>query len=395
MPARGKPTPGHTPKEQTMALWLIRAGSQGEYERKFLDEERVHLTWDELVDDLTKAKSREAVTEVMRGCLPNAGEGKLRNYVGQVWAFCKSIAPGDWVALPSKFSSTIHFGEITGPFAFDAKAETPFKHYRTCKWIERDLPRGRFDQDLLYSLGAFLTICRITRNDAEARIRAIASNGWVSSKTGTAPVKPANTKAKLEEQREEDVPTEEGGAVDLEQLARYSIARMIDARFKGHGLALLVESILLAQGYSTHRSPVGADHGVDILAGTGPMGFGSPRICPNEERRFTHRPTKCGPARRHDAARRGRSRPVRRLGWVQGNRHARTHPEVLPAAAVGPEGPHRPDPRALPGPRRRGACRVAAEAHLDCGRRRRVGTPSPTSQHENEHLTMSRRDTSA
>ncbi len=262
-----------------MALWLIRAGSQGEYERKFLDEERVYLTWDELVDDLTKAKSREAVTEVMRSCLPNAGEGKLRNYVGQVWAFCTSITPGDWFALPSKFSSTIHFGEITGPLKFDAKAETPFKHYRTCKWIERDVPRSRFDQDLLYSLGAFLTICRITRNDAEARIRAIAANGWQSNKTGTVPVKPPNTKTRNDEPAEEDVPTEEGGTVDLEQLARDSIARMIDARFKGHGLALLVESILRAQGYSTHRSPEGADHGVDILAGTGPMGFGSPRIC--------------------------------------------------------------------------------------------------------------------
>lgn len=226
-----------------MALWLIRAGSEGENERKFLDEERVYLTWDELEDDLTKAKSREAVAEVMRRCLPNAGEGKLRNHVGQVWAFCTSIAPGDWFALPSKFSSTIHFGEITGPLTFDAKAETPFKHYRTCKWIEQDVPRSRFDQDLLYSLGAFLTICRITRNDAEARIRAIAANGWQSNKTGTAMPKLANSKSKVEEQDEDDVPTEEAGTVDLEQLAHDSIARMIDARFKGHGLARLVESI--------------------------------------------------------------------------------------------------------------------------------------------------------
>lgn len=262
-----------------MALWLIRAGSEGEYERKFLDEERVYLTWGELVDDLTKAKSREEVGDVMRRCLPDAGEGKLRNHVGQVWAFCSSIAPGDWFALPSKFSSTIHFGEITGPLRFDAKAEPPFKHYRTCKWIERDVPRSRFDQDLLYSLGAFLTICRITRNDAEARIRAIAANGWQSSRTGTVTVKVPQGKTAHDAEEVDDIPTEDVGTVDLEQLARDSIARMIDARFKGHGLARLVEAILRAQGYSTHRSPEGADHGVDILAGTGPMGFGTPRIC--------------------------------------------------------------------------------------------------------------------
>lgn len=91
--------------------------------------------------------------------------------------------------------------------------------------------------------------------------------------------KPARPRSKDDPEEDEDVPTEEAGTVDLEQLAHDSIARMIDARFKGHGLARLVESILRAQGYSTHRSPEGADHGVDILAGTGPMGFGSPRIC--------------------------------------------------------------------------------------------------------------------
>ncbi len=261
-----------------MALWLIRAGREGEYERKFLDDSRAYLTWAELTEDLTKAADRDALTASLRRTYPDASPPQLRNFGNQTWAFVKGIATGDWFAVPSKFSSTIHFAEVTSPCRFDPKAEPIYRHYIGCKWIARDVPRSRFDQDLLYSLGAFLTICRITRNDAEARIRAIAANGWQSSKTGTVPVKPTNTKARTEEPTEEDVPTE-GGTVDLEQLAHDSIARMIDARFKGHGLARLVESILRAQGYSTHRSPEGADHGVDILAGTGPMGFGTPRIC--------------------------------------------------------------------------------------------------------------------
>ena len=41
----------------------------------------------------------------------------------------------------------------------------------------------------------------------------------------------------------------------------------------------LVEAILKAQGYTTYRSPEGADKGVDILAAPGPLGFGRPRIC--------------------------------------------------------------------------------------------------------------------
>jgi restriction system protein len=263
-----------------MALWLIRAGSEGEYERKFLDDSRAYLTWDELREDLTKPSDRDALSVAMNRIFSDATQPRLRNYANQVWAFTKGIAVGDWFALPSKFSATIHFAEVTSPCQFDAKAESVYRHYIGCKWIARDVPRSRFDQDLLYSLGAFLTVCRITRNDAEARIRAIAARGWQSSRTGTVTLKPTVTKAKSHEPPvEEDVPTDGSGNVDLEQLARDSIARMIDARFKGHGLARLVESILRAQGYSTHRSPEGADHGVDILAGSGPMGFGAPRIC--------------------------------------------------------------------------------------------------------------------
>ncbi len=66
---------------------------------------------------------------------------------------------------------------------------------------------------------------------------------------------------------------------DLEALARDQIAALIVARFKGHGLTRLVEGILKAQGYTTYLSPEGADGGADILAGSGPLGFSSPRIC--------------------------------------------------------------------------------------------------------------------
>lgn len=36
---------------------------------------------------------------------------------------------------------------------------------------------------------------------------------------------------------------------------------------------------LIKQGYTTYRSPQGADGGVDILAGAGPLGFGTPQLC--------------------------------------------------------------------------------------------------------------------
>lgn len=77
----------------------------------------------------------------------------------------------------------------------------------------------------------------------------------------------------------ESVSVGEQPEANLELLARDQIAKLVIQRFKGHGLAVLVESILRAQGYITYRSPEGPDKGVDILAAPGSLGFGSPRIC--------------------------------------------------------------------------------------------------------------------
>jgi restriction system protein len=67
--------------------------------------------------------------------------------------------------------------------------------------------------------------------------------------------------------------------VDIEQHSRDQIVKYVGAKFSGHGLARLVEAILKSQGYITRKSEPGKDGGIDILAGSGPLGFNEPRIC--------------------------------------------------------------------------------------------------------------------
>ena len=53
----------------------------------------------------------------------------------------------------------------------------------------------------------------------------------------------------------------------------------VERNFHGHALSDLVAAVLEAEGYRVSVSPPGPDGGGDILAGNGPMGFESPRIC--------------------------------------------------------------------------------------------------------------------
>lgn len=251
-----------------MAIWLVRAGSHGEHEQKFIAEKRVYVTWSGFNTNISSLSERPALIQSLIGAYPDSKANTLRNWAGQLWPFAHEMQLGDLVVLPLKSQPLIYIGEITSAYKFEKAGQDPFYHWRSVKWIGEAVPRSHFSQDLLYSFGAFLTICRIQRNNAEARITAMRANKW-APETGIAV---ANISDITDE-------TQANEARDLEQLGRDQIARLIEARFKGHNLTRLVDAILRAQGYTTWVSPEGADGGADILAGTGALGFGELNLC--------------------------------------------------------------------------------------------------------------------
>jgi len=251
-----------------MAIWIIRAGGHGQFEQKFIEDKRVYVTWDGLRRNLAELEERSDLLSILGEIYPDAKRKRLYHWLGQIWPFAHEIKKGDLVVLPLKTQRSIYIGEVTGDYHFEPNGPNPFYHWRSVKWIGESIPRSHFGQDLLYTFGAFMTICRVRRNNAEARIMAMRDNGWRPEKLALA--KPTAIAEEAEEEAEER---------DLEELARDQIAQLIAAKFKGHGLARLVEEILKAQGYTTYRSPEGPDGGIDILAGAGPLGFGSPQLC--------------------------------------------------------------------------------------------------------------------
>lgn len=250
-----------------MALWLVRAGGHGEYEQKFLEEKRIYLTWDNFNFDLRKIDEWDDLKAKLSDTYLESSKNRISNFAGQIWAFSKRMNKGDWVVVPSKYSPSINIGEVISEYKYNSKAEDPFYHYKDIKWIGMDIPRSNFDQDILYSFGAFMTICQVQRHNAEERVKAMAKSNWRATPIQT-------TISKMYESDESD-----DLLIDLEQTAKDQIAKLIIARFKGHGLARLVNGILKAEGYITHLSPEGPDKGIDILAGTGSLGFGNPKIC--------------------------------------------------------------------------------------------------------------------
>ncbi len=249
-----------------MSIWLVRAGSKGQYEDKFLNDKKIYLTWGELDIDLTKYKNREKLLSKLNEIYSSEKPNTIKNWASQIYPFANKIQEEDWIVLPSKRSSTIHFAKVIGSYTYDEKAVSPYKHYIEVKWFATDIPRSNFDQDILYSFGAFMTVCQITRNDAEKRLKAMEKNNWKVSTAADA-VFPDGTDSDFET------------TTDIELAARDAISKYILHKFKGYRMEELICELLAAKGFTVYHSKQGADGGKDLLASGGTMGFGSPKIC--------------------------------------------------------------------------------------------------------------------
>jgi len=235
-----------------MALWMVRAGKYGEQENTIFENNVFAVGWNEL-GDLSKIKSKDELKELYQKIYTDNSKNRMASHISQIWRFVHEIKIGDLVSIPLKTKNNIMFGIVEGEYKYQKLSEN-VKHTRKAKWI-KEIPRTEIDQDLLYSFGSLLTVCQIKKNNAERRIKQLLSL----------------------EGKEPKPPEEE--EIDIETYAQDQITKYINRKFKGHGLARLVNAILQAQGYTTRVSPPGPDGGVDILASGGLLGFDEPKIC--------------------------------------------------------------------------------------------------------------------
>ena len=253
--------------------WLVRAGRAGERDLWALDHGLVGGGFHE-VPDLTEVGSRGEVAAAVHKGFPGASAGKIGNFTSQLWAFRGRIQVGDLVVLPVKTSRTLAIGKVTSGYLYRDDADPSRRHAREVEWLVTDLPRTLVKQDLLHSLGAFMTICGLTRHDAARRIAALAAgSGDPGSSVPLAPSPSSGVSAV--EAEADDTSTSE---MDVEQYALDRLSAYVIENFAGHRMQDLVAALLEAEGFTCTVPPHGPDGGVDVLAGTGVLGLDAPRV---------------------------------------------------------------------------------------------------------------------
>lgn len=219
--------------------------------------------------DLTGVTNREVLSAMVADAYHGEKAGLVSNFTAQLWAFTNRMQLGDLVVLPLKTTSQIAIGRIIGPYEYRAEGDPERRHLRRVRWERTDVPRIAIRQDLLHSLGAFMTICEISRNDAAMRLEQIATSGIDPG---------ARMSAQLAAASDGETERISAGKVDVEEYATDRLSQIIAERFAGHSLSRLVGAVLTAEGFVCEVSDEGPDGGIDVFAGRGALGLDPPRL---------------------------------------------------------------------------------------------------------------------
>ncbi|HOX15216.1 MAG TPA: restriction endonuclease [Smithellaceae bacterium] len=254
-------------KEQNK-VYLVRAGSDGQDEEYVLDNNIAVIGYKD-IPSLDGAKNYEDILKIITTAKPDLKPRAAGNFAGQLWSFAVAMKENDIIVLPRKLTSQVALGRVTGPYKY-LKLGNEFRHTRKVKWIRPDIARSVFNQDLLSSFGAFMTVCNISRNGAADRIATV-----LEGKSDPGPVNEiVHTNKAVAVMSSEEVAVR-----NLAQEAHDQIVAQIQSQFKEHSLTKLVAAVLHAEGWVTKTSPPGPDGGVDIFAGRGLLGLDQPRLC--------------------------------------------------------------------------------------------------------------------
>lgn len=254
-------------------FWTVRTGKNGERTEWSIASGVVGGGWHEM-PDLSDVSDREQLRAIVSDVY-GGSKNVVANITGQLWTLITRIKDGDMIVLPIRSTSQLAFGQVVGGgYKYMAKEEDPTKrHVIQVKWFKTEVSKSVLKQDLRYQLGSALTVFEVGNNDAAYRLEQV-----MAGKQDPGARSAMNPGISTPSEIAQDEQSNETAAINLTEIAQDEIAKRLQEDFKGHELAELVEALLTAEGFKCRNSPPGADGGVDVLAGMGPLGMDSPKL---------------------------------------------------------------------------------------------------------------------
>lgn len=87
-----------------MSIWLCRAGRFGEHEARFLENNKIYFTFEEIDKPLNSFSGRAAIQQYFLEKVPTLKERAALNFASQAHIFSSRMSVDDWVISISEKS---------------------------------------------------------------------------------------------------------------------------------------------------------------------------------------------------------------------------------------------------------------------------------------------------
>ena len=231
---------------------MVRPPRMAGHEKLLLDEGLILLDFGVRADLSDHLDAGQVLDEVLQAN-PGESPSRIDAMARQLDLLLNHVMAGDLILCLTR-SGQLVIGQAM-PGYCEGPEGMPARRLRI---LRADIPKAALNPDLRHSLGALQKICELARNEIPQRIESLLSTGRDPGPFGA-----------------------HGLPEDSEEIARILRARMIariGSVFSGHRLADLVGALLEAEGLTCRKSPPGPDGGVDLIAGSGALGFSGPRV---------------------------------------------------------------------------------------------------------------------
>jgi len=145
-----------------MAVWVVRAGKNGEQEKFALENDVVVVNWPEL-RDLKGLPDKVALESLYRETYPRKTNNMIMPHITQLWNLTNAITYNDIIILPLKKpkSRVIAFGRATGTYTYRASFPKAALHTIPVKWITKNITEEDFSEEVKKQLRRNSTVFEI------------------------------------------------------------------------------------------------------------------------------------------------------------------------------------------------------------------------------------------
>lgn len=154
------------------AVWLFRAGKDGEDEGAWLDGGLAFLGFQE-VGDLSGCESQDEVRERVAAAYSGSTAAVITKHAMELRQFAVDAGLGDLVVMPRKGQPTVAIGRVAGHYAY-AEVDGRPRHTRAVFWERSDVRRDQVGDDLTLNFRG--TVCSLGGKKVARRIEALLSD---------------------------------------------------------------------------------------------------------------------------------------------------------------------------------------------------------------------------